>query len=86
MSPCKIYSNFKNKFQGETVKSKDPYPWLEPIDPRRDLTDWQIIESTIGLNQSIMSKEEQEEVYNLLAKYREAFSLGDVRYSCQMLK
>ena len=34
-----------------------------------------MIESTIPLNQSCLSKEEQEELYNLLVNYRETFSL-----------
>ena len=40
------YNNFKNKLQEETEKSTDPYPQLESNNPRRNLTDRQIIEST----------------------------------------
>ena len=39
------------------------------------MPDRQIIESTIDLSQIYLSKEEQEEVYKLLVKYREASSL-----------
>ena len=45
------------------------------------MTDRQIIESTIDLSQSCLSKE-QEEVYKLLVKYREAFSLRDEIGTC----
>ena len=41
----------------------------------QDKNDRQIIVSTIGLRQSCLSKEEQAEVYNILIKYREAFTL-----------
>ena len=41
------YNNFKNKLQGEKVESKDPYPLIEPDDPRRKLTYRTIIENPI---------------------------------------
>ena len=68
------YNNVKNKLWKEKVESKDPYPWLELGDPRRKMTDRQIIESTINFSQSCLSMEGQEEVYKLLVKYRKAFS------------
>ena len=41
------------------------------------MTNRKIIENTIALNQSHLSKEEQEEVYNLLVTYRGEFILRD---------
>ena len=35
--------------------SQDPYPWLEPDDPRRKLTDEQILERTIDLSSSCLT-------------------------------
>ena len=69
------YNNFKDKLQEEKLESIEPYPWLELDDSRRKMTDRHVIESTIDLSQSYLSKEEQEEDYKLLVKYREAFSL-----------
>ena len=80
------YNNCKNKLEEEKVESKDPYPWLEPDDPRRKMTDRQIIESTIDLSQSCMSMEEQKEVYKLLVKYGEAFSLRDEIGTCPSIE
>ena len=65
------YNNFMNKLKEENIESKDPYPWLDPDGSRRKMTYRQIIESTIDLHQSCLSK---EEVYKLLVEYREAFS------------
>ena len=48
----------------------------------RKRTDRQIIESTIALNQSCVSKEEQENVYILLVKYRGVFHLKDEIDTC----
>ena len=80
------YNNFKNKLQEEKVDPKDPYPWLEPDDPSRKMTDRQIIVNTINLSQSCLSKEEQEVVYKLLVKYREAFSLRDEIGTCSNIE
>ena len=39
-------------------------------------------ETTIALNHSCLSEEEEEQVHNLLVKYREAFSLRDEIGTC----
>ena len=80
------YNNFKNKLQEEKVESKDPHPWLKADDPRRKMTDGQILESTINLSLSCLSKKEQGEVYTLLVKDREAFSLGDEIGTCSYIE
>ena len=41
------------------------------------MTDRQLIGSTVALNGLCLSKEEQEEIYKLLVKYRGTFSLRD---------
>ena len=46
------------------------------------MTDRQIIESTIALSQFCLSRQIQEEVYNLLVKYREASSVRDEIGTC----
>ena len=46
------------------------------------MTERQIIEITIELNQSCLSKEEKYEVYDLFVKYRGAFSLRDEVSTC----
>ena len=69
------YINCKNNVQEEKVESKDSYLCLESDDSRRKMTDRKIIQSTADLSQSCLSREEQEEVHNVLVKYRKAFSL-----------
>ena len=46
------------------------------------MRDRQSIESTIYFSQSCLSKEEQEEVYKLFVKYREALSARDEIGTC----
>ena len=57
--------------------SKDPYPWLDDNDPRRNMTDKEILESTIDLSDACITEKQKQALYKILLKYREAFSLRD---------
>ena len=59
--------------QEETIKLTDLYSWLESNNPKRKVTEMQIIESIIDLSHSCFS--EIEVVYNILVKYREVFTV-----------
>ena len=61
----------------EQKSPKDNYPWLDPDDDRRHMTDREILEKYINLNKSCLSKEEKIKVMDMLFKYKEAFSLRD---------
>ena len=58
-------------------QGEDPFPWLEAEDPRRSMSDAELIRSTIDLSKSILDKREQKAFYKVLERYREAFSLRD---------
>ena len=53
------------------------YPWLDPEDERRNMTDREILEKYVNLNNSCLNKEEKMKVMDMLYKCREAFSLRD---------
>ena len=57
--------------------NKDPYPWLDDNDPRRNMTDKEILESTIDLSEACITEKQKQALYKILLKYREAFSLRD---------
>ena len=57
--------------------NKDPYPWLDGNDPRRNMTDKEIHESTIDLSEACVTEKQKQALYNILLKYREAISLRD---------
>ena len=69
----------KRMLNGFEVDADDPYPWLEPDDIRRTMTDEQIIRTYIKLDEvsSRVTPELKEKIYALLLKYREALSLRD---------
>ena len=63
------------KKEREQKLPEDNYPWLDPDDDRRHMTDREILEKYINLNNSCLGKEEKITVMDMLYKYKEAFSL-----------
>ena len=59
------------------VKGKDLYPWLDKDDPRRKMTDQEILEKYIDLSDSDLDLAEKKSLYKVLVKYKDAFSLRD---------
>ena len=58
-------------------RGKDPYPWFDKDDPRRDMTDQEILEKYVDLSDSDLNSVEKKSLYKVLMKYKEAFSLRD---------
>ena len=65
---------------------EDNYPWLDPDDDRRHMTDREILEKYVNLNNSCLSKEEKIKVMDMLYKYKEAFSLRDEIGTCPIIE
>ena len=81
---CKYFNRFVNTLKKER-EQKSPvenYPWLDPDDNRRHMTDREILDKYINLNNSCLSKEETIKVMDMLYKYKEAFSLRDEIGTC----
>ena len=58
-------------------EKEDPYPWLNEDDPRRNMTDEQILRKLINLDESCLNSKQKEDFMQTIIKYREAFSLRD---------
>ena len=65
----------------ESLKT-DKYPWLDINDPRRNMTDLEIIKLKVNLSESQLDSSKKELLYQVLIKHREAFSLRDEIGSC----
>ena len=80
---CDYFNKFVNtlKKEREQKSSEDRYPWLDPDDEQRHMTD-EILDKYVDLGNSCLSKEEKREVMDVLYKYREAFSLRDEIGTC----
>ena len=59
------------------LDNQDPYPWLDPQDPRRFQTDRELLEQLIDLSDSCLTPLEKEQFYDLLEQYKKAFSVRD---------
>ena len=78
--------NVRYKRKEIARKTPDPYPWLDEDDPRRDMTDEEILYKYINLSESHLTKTEKEEVMDLAITYKEAFSLRDEIGRCPDIK
>ena len=78
------YNSFVNTLKKEREQKSltDNYPWLDPNDERRHMTDREILEKYINLNNSCLCKKEKIKVTDMLFKYREAFSLRNEIGAC----
>ena len=74
------------KRRGVEKKDPDPYPWLDKDDPRRHMTDEEILYKYIDLPESHLTESEKEEVMDLVINNKKAFSLRDEIGKCPDIK
>ena len=67
-------------------KGPDPYPWLDKDDPRRHMTDEEILYKYVDLSESHLTESEKEEVMDLVINNKKAFSLRDEIGKCPDIK
>ena len=81
---CEYFNKFVDTLRKEREQTTpiDKYPWLDPEDERRNMTDREILEKYIDLKNSCLNKEEKVKVMDMLFKYKEAFSLRDEIGTC----
>ena len=58
------------------------YPWLNDSDERKHMTDREILEKYINLDNTCLTEEEKKEVMNMLYRYKVAFSLRNEIGTC----
>ena len=65
---CEYFNKFVStlKKEREQRAPEDKYPWLEPDDEQRHMTDKEILDKYINLDNSCLNKEEKKEVMDLL--------------------
>ena len=66
----------------EQKSPRDNYPWLDLDDERRHMTDKEILEKYVNLDNSCLTKEEKRKVMDMLFKNKETFSLRDEIGTC----
>ena len=74
---CHQYNRFINLMRKEEENSEGKFPWLEDTDERKYMTDREILDKYVNLDNSCLTKIEKMQVRDLLYKYKDAFSLRD---------
>ena len=69
---CEYFNKFVNTLKEERKQKSptDKYPWLDPDGERKLMTDTEILEKYLKLNNSCLDKEEKTKVMDILYKYR----------------
>ena len=80
---CKQINRFVNLLKKEEEEvSTENYQWLDKNDERKYMTDREILDKYINLDNSCLTRTEKEEVSDLLYEYKDAFSLRDEIGTC----
>ena len=64
----------------------DKYPWLDPDDPRRDMSDKEILRMKLNLKDSILNEKEKEEFLTKVEQFTDVFSLKDEIGTCPFIE
>ena len=62
------------------------YPWLDPDDIRRNMTDKGILQMKLNLTDSILNKKEKEEFLTKVEQFTDVFSLKDEIGTCPFIE
>ena len=83
---CDQFNRFANLLKKEEENSKVKYPWLDKNDEWKYMTDREILDKYINLDNSCLTKTEMKEVGDLLYEYKDALSLRDEIGMCPNIK
>ena len=64
----------------------DKYPWLDPDDIRRNMTDKEILRMKLNLKDSILNEKEKEEFLTKVEEFKDVFSLRDEIGTCLFIE
>ena len=83
---CDQYNRFVNLMRKEQENSEGKFPWLEDTDERKHMTNREILDKYVNLDNSCLTKTEKTQVRDLLYKFKDAFSLRDNIGLCPNIK
>ena len=80
---CKEFNTLVNKLKkDEKVSQMDKYPWLEDSGERKHMTDKEILDKYIDLDNSCFTDLEKMQVRDMIYEYKDTFSLRDEIRTC----
>ena len=66
--------------------SDDKYPWLDPDDIRRNMTDKEILQMKLNLKDSVLDEKEKDEFLTKVEQFTDVFSLRDEIGTCPFIE
>ena len=75
-------SQTPNQHTVHSDNTEDPYPWLDSVDPRCNMTDEEILRSKVPFDKSILTAAEKERLIKLMLENTAAFSIRDEIGTC----
>ena len=78
----KLINTLRKEGQEASVHGKDKYPWLDDSNERKHMTDREILDKFIDLDNSCLTNCEKKKVRMLIYKYKDTFSLRDEIGTC----
>ena len=66
--------------------SDDKYPWLDPDDIRRNMTDREILQMKLNLKDSVLDEKGKEEFLEKVEQFMDVFSLRDEIGTCPFIE
>ena len=75
---CEYFNKFGNTLKKEREQKlpEDKYPWLHRDDDWRHMTDREILEKYINLDNACLNEEEKTKVMNMLFNYKKHSASG----------
>ena len=64
----------------------DKYPWLDPDDIRRNMTDKEILQMKLNLKDSVLDEKGKEEFIEKVGQFTDVFSLRDEIGTCPFIE
>ena len=84
---CNQFNRLINTLRKEEkTNGTDKYPWLDDSDERKYMTDREILDKYIDLENSCLTRWEKQKVRNLIYEYKDVFSLRDEIGTCPNIK
>ena len=75
---CNQFNRLINTLRKEEkTDGTDKYPWLDDSNERKHMTDREILDKYIDLENSCLTRWEKQKVRNLIYEHKDAFSLRD---------
>ena len=84
---CNQFNNLINALKKEEKQETgEKYPWLGKTDERKYMTDREILEKYINLDNTCLTEREKKEIMDMLYKFKETFNLRDEIGTCSNIE